>query len=184
MEYLADGEAVAKDEDVDAETFTLSGIEGVEEFDAVEVKSGTTVKTFSVSCPAVAPVTTIAGEPEDEADTEGSDDETETKAERTDDETKAEDTGDETDDGAEVAGDDEGDDHRWASAGVNGHGEEDERHDGRHEMWGGTGDDDAEEESEHSDDAEESDDQDEDVEEEVDDSDAGDDEDDDEDDES
>jgi hypothetical protein len=67
VEYLTDGTAVTKDETVGSETFDLSTVEGIEEFDSVEVKAGTTVESFPVEC---AEDTTV----EEPSGTEGSED--------------------------------------------------------------------------------------------------------------
>ncbi|GAB2726835.1 hypothetical protein [Nocardioides pakistanensis] len=72
VEYLADGSTITKDESVDAETLDLSTVEGIEDVDAVNVKAGTTVESFAVSCDqdqVEAPVEEAPDEdkPEDEA---------------------------------------------------------------------------------------------------------------------
>lgn len=46
IEYFADGASLTKDEDIDAQTFDLSTVEGIDALDAIAVKAGTTVESF------------------------------------------------------------------------------------------------------------------------------------------
>jgi hypothetical protein len=95
VEYLTDGTAVTKDESVDAESLDLTTVEGIEDFDAVEVKAGTTAETFAIECAADDGTAGTAGGETDETETQG--DETETQG----DETEGEEAG-HADDGAVI----------------------------------------------------------------------------------
>lgn len=66
VEYLDDGTTVAKDESVESETLDLTSVEGIEDVDAVAVKAGTTVESFSVACTGETEET--PEEPEDGAE--------------------------------------------------------------------------------------------------------------------
>ena len=91
--YEQDGSEVDRNESIDAESFDLSEVDGIEDITSVTVKAGQTVTTLAVDCP-VEDDDTTDDHGDDSDDTDSDDTDSDEDADDTDDDT----TGDDDDD--------------------------------------------------------------------------------------